>query len=44
MSSLSGWPLHVGHSYKQPMMVIFVFLLVGASAAIVPMRSKWRRR
>ncbi|WP_246793013.1 MFS transporter [Burkholderia perseverans] len=40
-ASLSGWLLHVGHSYKLPMMAIFTFLLVGATATIVLMRRKW---
>jgi ACS family D-galactonate transporter-like MFS transporter len=29
-ASLSGWLLHVSGSYELPMMVIFVFLLLGA--------------
>ncbi|MDR5759202.1 MFS transporter [Caballeronia sp. LZ035] len=40
-ASLSGWLLHVGHSYTLPMMAIFVFLLVGAASTIVLMRRKW---
>jgi ACS family D-galactonate transporter-like MFS transporter len=30
-ASLSGWLLHVGGSYKLPMMAIFGFLVVGAT-------------
>ncbi|WP_174365429.1 MFS transporter [uncultured Caballeronia sp.] len=40
-AGLSGWLLHVGHSYTLPMMAIFVFLLLGATSTIVLMRRKW---
>ena len=40
-ASLSGWLLHVGHSYTLPMLAIFVFLLLGASSTVVLLRRKW---
>ncbi|MEC5404631.1 MFS transporter [Paraburkholderia sp. MPAMCS5] len=40
-ASLSGWLLHVGHSYMLPMAAIFVFLLLGASSTVVLLRRKW---
>lgn len=40
-ASLSGWLLQVGGSYELPMMVIFVFLLVGAVATAVLLRPQW---
>jgi MFS family permease len=40
-ASLSGWLLHVGHSYALPMLAIFVFLLLGAISTIVLLRRKW---
>jgi hypothetical protein len=40
-ASLSGWLLHVGGSYKLPMMAIFGFLVLGATAAIVLLRREW---
>jgi MFS transporter, ACS family, D-galactonate transporter len=40
-ASLSGWLLHVSGSYDVPMMVIFGFLLVGATNTIVLLRPKW---
>jgi len=40
-ASLSGWLLHVGHSYTLPMMAIVVFLFLGATSTIVLMRRKW---
>ena len=40
-ASLSGWLLHVGHSYTLPMLAIFAFLLLGATSAIVLLRRKW---
>ncbi|MEM5311111.1 MFS transporter [Paraburkholderia sp. JHI869] len=40
-ASLSGWLLHVGKSYDLPMMVIFVFLLVGAAATAILYRPDW---
>ncbi|SPB13225.1 MFS transporter [Caballeronia novacaledonica] len=43
-ASLSGWLLHVGHSYTLPMLAIFAFLLLGATSAIVLLRRKWAPR
>jgi len=40
-ASLSGWLLHVSGSYDLPMMVIFAFLLVGATSTAVLLRPKW---
>ena len=40
-ASLSGWLLHVGHSYTLPMLAIFVFLLLGATSTVVLLRRKW---
>jgi MFS family permease len=40
-ASLSGWLLHVGHSYTPPMLAIFAFLLLGATSTIVLLRRKW---
>lgn len=40
-ASLSGWLLHVSGSYDLPMLVIFVFLLVGAAATAILFRPKW---
>ncbi|WP_321954975.1 MFS transporter [Paraburkholderia bannensis] len=40
-ASLSGWLLHVSHSYDLPMLVILVFLLVGAAATAIMYRSEW---
>jgi len=40
-ASLSGWLLHVGHSYTLPMVAITVFLLIGAANTIIMMRRKW---
>jgi MFS transporter, ACS family, D-galactonate transporter len=40
-ASLSGWLLHVGKNYDLPMMVIFVFLLVGAAATAILYRPDW---
>jgi len=40
-ASLSGWLLHVGGSYRLPMMVIFVFLLIGAAATAILLRPEW---
>ena len=42
--SLSGWLLHISGNYNLPMMVIFVFLLIGALATIVLLRPKWSPR
>jgi MFS transporter, ACS family, D-galactonate transporter len=40
-ASLSGWLLHISHSYDLPMLVILVFLLVGAAATAIMYRSEW---
>lgn len=40
-ASLSGWLLHVSNSYDLPMMVILVFLLIGAAATALMYRSEW---
>jgi MFS family permease len=40
-ASLSGWLLQVSGSYELPMLVIFVFLLVGAAATWILLRPKW---
>ncbi len=40
-ASLSGWLLHVGHSYTLPMLAIFMFLLLGATSTVVLLRREW---
>lgn len=40
-ASLSGWLLHISHSYDLPMLVILVFLLIGAAATALMYRSEW---
>ncbi len=40
-AALSGWLLHISGSYDLPMMVIFGFLLVGATNTIILLRPKW---
>jgi MFS family permease len=40
-ASLTGWLLHVGHSYTWPMLAIFAFLLLGATSTVVLLRRKW---
>lgn len=40
-ASLSGWLLHVGKSYDLPMMVILVFLVIGAAATAILFRPEW---
>ncbi len=40
-ASLSGWLLHVSGSYDLPMMVIFVFLLIGATNTVILLQRKW---
>ena len=40
-ASLSGWLLHVTGSYDVPMMVIFIFLLIGAAATALLFRPEW---
>jgi MFS family permease len=40
-ASLSGWLLSVSGGYDLPMLVIFVFLLVGAAATWILLRPEW---
>ncbi len=40
-ASLSGWLLHVSGSYELPMLVIVVFLVIGASASVILLRPEW---
>jgi MFS family permease len=40
-ASLSGWLLHVSGSYDLPMMVIFVFLVIGALTTWLVLRPEW---
>lgn len=40
-ASLSGWLLHVSGSYDLPMLVILVFLLIGALATMILFRPEW---
>ncbi|NML08274.1 MFS transporter [Sphingomonas sp. G-3-2-10] len=40
-ATLSGWLLHTTGSYDAPMMVIVVFLMIGAAACVVLLRPKW---
>jgi MFS transporter, ACS family, D-galactonate transporter len=40
-AALSGWLLHVTGSYDAPMMVIVLFLLIGAAACLILLRPKW---
>lgn len=40
-ATLSGWLLHVSGNYDLPMLVIFVFLLVGAAATAILLRPEW---
>ena len=40
-ATLSGWLLHVSGSYELPMLVIFVFLLIGAAATAILLRPQW---
>jgi MFS family permease len=40
-ASLSGWLLSVSGSYRLPMFVIFVFLLVGAASTAILLRPQW---
>ncbi len=40
-AALSGWLLHTTGSYDAPMMVIVVFLLIGAAACVFLLRPKW---
>ena len=43
-ASLSGWLLQVSGGYDAPMMVIFVFLLLGAAGTWVLLRPEWAPR
>lgn len=43
-ASLSGWLLHTSGSYELPMLVIFVFLLIGAAACWILLRPEWAPR
>ena len=40
-ATLSGWLLHVSGSYDMPMLVIFVFLVIGAAATAILLRPEW---
>lgn len=40
-ASLSGWLLHVSGGYDLPMMVIFVFLVIGALTTWLVLRPEW---
>ncbi|WP_206241745.1 MFS transporter [Novosphingobium terrae] len=40
-ASLSGWLLSVSGGYDLPMMVIFVFLLLGAASTWILLRPEW---
>jgi ACS family D-galactonate transporter-like MFS transporter len=40
-ASLSGWLLHISGNYELPMLVIFVFLLIGALATWILLRPEW---
>lgn len=40
--ALTGWLLQIsGDNYNLPMLVIFVFLLIGAAAALILLQPKW---
>jgi ACS family D-galactonate transporter-like MFS transporter len=43
-ASLTGWLLHVSGNYELPMMVIVVFLIIGASASVILLRPEWSPR
>ncbi|TCU53613.1 sugar phosphate permease [Novosphingobium sp. PhB57] len=40
-ASLSGWLLHISGSYDLPMLVIFVFLVIGALTTWLVLRPEW---
>ncbi len=40
-ASPSGWLLHVSGGYDLPMLVIFVFLIIGAAATWILLRPEW---
>lgn len=43
-ASISGLLLHLSGSYQLPMLVIFVFLLIGAAATLLLLNPKWAPR
>jgi MFS family permease len=43
-ASLSGWLLRISGSYDLPMLVILVFLLIGAAATAILFRPEWAPR
>jgi MFS family permease len=40
-ASLSGWLLHISGGYRLPMLIIFVFLVIGAATTLLLMQRKW---
>lgn len=40
-ASLSGWLLHISGNYDLPMLVIFVFLIIGAVSTWLLLRPEW---
>ncbi|PXA93695.1 MFS transporter [Caulobacter sp. D5] len=40
-AAISGWLLHVSGGYQLPMLVIVVFLVLGATTSVVLLRPKW---
>jgi ACS family D-galactonate transporter-like MFS transporter len=40
-ATLSGWLLHISGNYDLPMLVIFIFLLIGAAATAILLRPEW---
>jgi sugar phosphate permease len=40
-AGLSGWLLNISGGYRLPMMIIFVFLLIGAATTLLLMQRKW---
>ena len=40
-AALSGWLLHVGGSYQLPMMIIFVFLVIGAATTWILLKPEY---
>lgn len=43
-ASLSGWLVHVSGDYTLAMMVIVVFLVIGAAASVILLRPEWSPR
>lgn len=43
-ASLSGWLLHASGSYDLPMLVIVIFLVLGAAASVILLRPEWSPR